>query len=99
MNNEIIKKIDYAKESEMLKALGHPVRLRIVCGLMCGDGCNVNKIVEALGLPQSTVSQHLGILRNQGIIDFQKDGVKTCYRVVDPRIKNILTELCKKVSE
>ncbi len=88
------KELDYGKFSELFKALGHPVRLHIVCGLMCGDGCNVNKIVENLQLPQSTVSQHLAILRNHGIIDFKKDGVKTCYRVTDQKVMDII-ELIK----
>ena len=85
--------IDFEKYSELLKALGHPVRLRIVCGLMCGDGCNVNKIVDNLQLPQSTVSQHLAVLRNQDIISFRKEGVKTCYSVTNPLVRQIVEVL------
>ena len=86
--------IDYGKESELLKALGHPVRLKMVEGLL-GRECNVNKMVKALGLPQSTVSQHLGILKNRGIVQIRKDGVKTCYRVVDARIAELMKILGK----
>jgi DNA-binding transcriptional ArsR family regulator len=86
--------IDYGKESELLKALGHPVRLRMVEGLL-GRECNVKKMVKALGLPQSTVSQHLGILKNRGIVQMRKDGVKTCYRVVDARIASLMKILGK----
>ncbi|MDP8262478.1 MAG: metalloregulator ArsR/SmtB family transcription factor [Candidatus Ancaeobacter aquaticus] len=81
--------MNYEKKSELLKALGHPVRLRIACGLLKHE-CNVNKIVDSLGLPQSTVSQHLGILRSQGIIHSHKDGVRTCYKVIDKNIKKLL---------
>ncbi|HPJ71838.1 MAG TPA: metalloregulator ArsR/SmtB family transcription factor, partial [bacterium] len=49
---------------ELLKALGHPVRLKIVDGLM-SHSCNVGEIVDGLGLPQSTVSQHLAVLRTR----------------------------------
>ncbi len=84
------KKINFDKESDILKALGHPVRLRMVCGLMREDECNVNKMVEELNLPQSTVSQHLGILKSRGIIEPRKEGVKTCYKVVDERVKEII---------
>lgn len=86
--------IDYEKDSELLKALGHPVRLRMVEGLL-GRECNVNKMVKALGLPQSTVSQHLGILKSRGIVQIRKDGVKTCYRVVDVRIAELVKILGK----
>lgn len=81
--------MDYKKNSDVLKAIGHPVRLRMVEGIFSYK-CNVGKMVEKLGLPQSTVSQHLAVLRNNGIIAPKKQGVKTCYEVVDPRIKSIL---------
>ena len=83
---------DYKKESELLKALAHPVRLRMAAGLL-GKECNVTKMVAALKLPQSTVSQHLGILKAQGIVETRKEGVKTCYRVLDPKIKKIIEAL------
>ncbi|MFH1877522.1 MAG: metalloregulator ArsR/SmtB family transcription factor [Candidatus Omnitrophota bacterium] len=81
--------IDYARDAEVLKAVAHPVRLRIVQGLMRNE-CNVTKIVRALGLPQSTVSQHLGVLRAAGILVPRKSGVKTCYQVVDGRVMKII---------
>lgn len=82
--------MDYDLYSEVFKALGHPIRLKMVQGLMTGDGCNVNKIVDSLNLPQSTVSQHLKILKNCGIITFRKEGVKTCYKVNNDVVKNII---------
>lgn len=83
-------KMNYDQNSELLKALGHPVRLRIVEGLMGGDECNVNKIVENLGIPQSTVSQHLKLLKTNGIISFRKEGVQVCYHIIDKRVKDII---------
>lgn len=79
----------HKKMSGILKALAHPVRLRMAEGLS-GCECNVDKMVRRLGLPQSTVSQHLTILRNAGILAVRKDGVKACYCVNDPRIKKLL---------
>ncbi|MFA5039506.1 MAG: metalloregulator ArsR/SmtB family transcription factor [Candidatus Omnitrophota bacterium] len=81
------------QKSDIFKALGHPVRLRIVEGLLKKNECNVNRMVRELGLPQSTVSQHLGILKNQGILQVRKEGVKICYRVADPRIRALLSAL------
>jgi len=86
--------LDYGKDSELLKALGHPVRLRMVEGLL-GHECNVNKMVKALNLPQSTVSQHLGILKSRGIVQIRKEGVKTCYRVTDVRVAELMKILGK----
>jgi len=87
--------MDYHKKSEVLKALGHPVRLKITDWLMNCDGCHVNKMVSQLDLPQSTVSQHLGILKNKGIISCKKIGVQTCYKVTDMQVKKIV-EILKK---
>jgi DNA-binding transcriptional ArsR family regulator len=81
--------INYEKDSELMKALGHPVRLKIAAGILFNE-CNVNKIVEHLGMPQSTVSQHLGVLRKAGVIFPEKDGVSTCYRISDDRIAKII---------
>ncbi len=84
----------YQKNADILKALAHPTRLKIVDGLL-QDACGVGKIVRGLGLPQSTVSQHLGILRNRKIIAPEKEGVRTCYRISDPRIQKLLEALKK----
>lgn len=81
--------IDYVKESGILKALAHPVRLRLVTGLLKHE-CNVDKMVKELRIPQSTISQHLALLKNRGILQVRKEGVRTCYRVVDQRIAKLL---------
>lgn len=81
--------MDYNFYSEIFKAIAHPVRLQILNGLMTHE-CNVNHIVENLSLPQSTVSQHLSILKNKGLIQPRKDGVKTCYQIKSQMIIDIL---------
>ena len=86
-------KVDYAHDAELMKALGHPVRLKIVHGLMSGYECNVSKMVDELRIPQSTVSQHLGVLKNAGVISFRKEGVQACYRVIDRRVCDIIDAL------
>jgi len=85
--------IEYETKSALFKALGHPVRLRMVVELSRGLGCNVNDIAENLGLPQSTVSQHLGILRSHGIVSPEKDGVNTCYKVVDKLVLDLIERM------
>ena len=83
MNNK------FERVSEKLKALAHPARLQIVAGLL-KDECNVSQIQESLGLPQSTISQHLRVLKNAGIIKGRREGTKMCYRVVDKRVREVI---------
>jgi len=91
-------KYKYRNESDLLKALAHPVRLKIIELLLIGldiEGCSVNSIQKKIGIPQSTVSQHLQILRNKGIIDGSKKGLEVCYKVIDKRVIKILQILKK----
>jgi len=75
--------------SEMLKALANPTRLEIIAGLLKNE-CNVAEMQKNLGLPQSTISQHLRILRNNGIIRARHEGTRRCYKVVDNRAIKIV---------
>jgi len=79
-------------EAEVLKVLGHPIRLKIVAGL-CTRECNVKHIWECLGLPQATVSQHLALLKNKGIIEGKREGVEVHYSVIHPLAKKIISSL------
>ncbi|OAB43781.1 ArsR/SmtB family transcription factor [Paenibacillus glacialis] len=81
----------YNETADILKALAHPVRLCIVRGLIEKGTCNVSHMQECLDLPQSTVSQHLQKLRTMGIVQTDRNGLEVNYRVVDPRIKMIIT--------
>lgn len=86
------KEQDYDRESEILKVLGHPIRLKIVAGLM-SQSCNVKKIWECLSLPQATVSQHLALLKNKDIISGRREGVEVFYQVTCPEAKRIVSAL------
>jgi len=87
------------KFAEIFKALAHPIRLKIVCGLIKKEECNVSIMVEKLGLPQPTVSQHLTILKSAGIIEGYRKGTQICYKVTDETTKKLIKvlgdELCK----
>ena len=83
---------EFASEAEVLKILGHPLRLKIVTGL-CTQECNVKHIWECLSLPQATVSQHLAILKNKGIIAGKREGVEVHYSVIHPLAKKIIASL------
>jgi ArsR family transcriptional regulator len=87
--------VGYEETSEMFKALAHPARLEMVVGLI-KDECNVAQIQRVLGLPQSTISQHLRTLKNAGIIKGRREGTKTCYRVIDVRVRKIVEIMKRK---
>lgn len=61
------------------KALAHPARIRILRHLKEVDGCVCGRIVEVLPLAQSTVSQHLKILKEAGLVKGEVEGPRTCY--------------------
>ena len=90
--SEFDKNLSFDREAEILKVLGHPVRLKIVAGLM-SESCNVKKIWECLELPQATVSQHLALLKNKGIIEGRRDGVEVFYKVVNKDAEKIVGSL------
>lgn len=83
---------------EVLKTLAHPVRIRILEELLKGVKC-VSDFEEFLEISQPNVSQHLGALRRQGLIDFYVDGRLKCYFLKDPIIPDILEVLKKDYLE
>lgn len=85
--------MDFEKYSEIFKALAHPLRLKIACGLIRKDECNVSVMVEKLGVAQPVVSQHLNIMKNAGVIAAQRKGNRVCYKVVNEEVKKILSVL------
>lgn len=89
---EFDKLQNFDREAEILKVLGHPIRLKIVAGLM-SQSCNVKKIWECLELPQATVSQHLALLKNKRIIDGRREGVEVFYHVVCEEARRIVVAL------
>jgi ArsR family transcriptional regulator, zinc-responsive transcriptional repressor len=80
------------RAAALLAALAHPVRLRIVCGLLEG-GCCVSPIVDGLGLPQALVSRHLAILREAGVVAVAPEGRRRVYRVVHPAVPALVHAL------
>ena len=74
---------DEARLARMLKALGNPIRFQIVQTLAERQTCIAQEIVETTPLAQSTVSQHLKVLREAGLIQGEIEGPATCY-CLDP---------------
>jgi ArsR family transcriptional regulator len=68
----------------LAKALGHPARVQILRLLTRKNSCICGEIVDELGLAQSTVSQHLKVMKEATIIQGEVDGPRVCY-CLDPR--------------
>lgn len=83
---------------ETLRVIAHPVRLRILGELVKGVKC-VSDLEDFLDISQPNVSQHLGVLRKQGLIDYYMDGRLRCYFLRDPLIPELLELLKKEYSE
>jgi DNA-binding transcriptional ArsR family regulator len=92
---DAIKKKEFSREAEIFKALGHPIRLKIVYGLLKVGGCNVKNMQECLGLHQATVSQHLIHLKTRGIIQSDRQGLEMVYTVTDTWAKCIVDNIEK----
>lgn len=85
--------------SEIFKAFSHPLRLKIACGLLHKGKCNVNTMVERLGVSQSLISQHLNILKNCGVIKGYREGNIIWYKIENDLairlLNNIELNLCE----
>ena len=65
--------------AKIAKAVGHPARVRIMRLLLAHDACYCGQFVDELGLAQATVSQHLKMLKDAGLIVGEIDGPRVCY--------------------
>lgn len=91
---DIEKEYALIKEKALLlKALSNPVRLCIVRELLDRKSCNVSSMQKCLHLSQSTVSQHLGRLRDLGIITGERRGTQVYYQVSNKEAKDIIRVL------
>ena len=71
--------MDPERFATICKALGHPARIRIIEYLKQENRCICGEIVDTLPLAQSTVSQHLKILKQSGLVRGEIEGPRTCY--------------------
>lgn len=90
MNAELMtNNHDIEQAARSLKAMSHPLRLKILCALGAGE-ISVQDIVEMVGTSQSNISQHLGILREKGILVSRKDANWVYYSVGDKRTLELI---------
>jgi ArsR family transcriptional regulator, arsenate/arsenite/antimonite-responsive transcriptional repressor len=75
--------------ARLAKAIGHPARVRILRFLLEQEECMACAIADVLPLAQSTVSQHLKVLREAGLIHGEVDGARICYCADPTRIERL----------
>ena len=83
------EKARFAAKAKILKALAHPARLWMAEQLADGERC-VCELVEPLGLDFSTVSKHLSVLKQAGIVEDDKRGKQVYYKLKVPCVLNFM---------
>lgn len=83
---------------ELLRALSAPVRIAIVLQLRDHERC-VHELVEALGVTQPLISQHLRVLKSAGVVNGERHGREVVYRLVDEHLSHIVVDAVTHVEE
>ncbi len=78
-----------------LRALANERRLMVLCKLAEWGEASVGALAEAVGLSQSATSQHLAKMREEGLVDFRREGQTLWYRIAEPRVELLLGYLHK----
>lgn len=81
---------DIAKAAHCIKAMSHPLRLKILC-ILGKNSLSVQEIVEQVGTSQSNISQHLSILREKNILGSKKEANRVYYFIDDERMIQLIT--------
>ena len=95
-NRLVLPEVSWAEDLAKLSwALAHPARVRIVRLLLERSSCVCGEIVDELPLAQSTVSQHLKILKDTGLVQGQVDGPRVCYCIHQDALKKLKDLIAK----
>lgn len=84
---------DFEQGATLLKTLAHPLRLKMVCGLL-REPSTLSQMARDLDVPISTMAQHLMLLRRCGVLEERRRGVEVVLRVADRRVESVLRALC-----
>lgn len=96
-DSTIVIDIDQLRENagaagQLLKALGNPDRLLLLCQLVHGE-MNVGELEDRLKIVQPTLSQQLGVLRREGLVDTRRDGRQIYYSISSPQALAVIETL------
>ena len=85
-------------QADILKTMGHPLRLQIV-RYLCDGEKPVSAIVEEVGAQQSNVSRHLSLLRQVGVLKSRKSGLQVFYMLSSPELSRAVDSILRCVRE
>lgn len=88
----------YEAAGELLRALAAPIRIAVVTELAAGPRC-VHELVDALGVAQPLVSQHLRVLRGAGVVRGVRRGREIAYSLVDEHVARIVADAVSHAAE
>ncbi|MEM9277711.1 MAG: metalloregulator ArsR/SmtB family transcription factor [Pseudomonadota bacterium] len=83
----------HIRTAEMLKAIGHPVRLKIVRELAERNASCCGEMCDCFTLSQSTISQHLSVLKDAGIVSVKRQGTKSSFSIRQDALQALQSEL------
>jgi len=86
--------VSAGRAAKLLKALGNERRLMILCQLVDGER-SVGQLQPSVGLSQSALSQHLAVLREEGVVAARRDGLTVWYRILDPAAVRVVATLAE----
>lgn len=81
-----------------LRLMSHPERLLMLCRMDEGEA-SVTELVELAGLSQSSVSQHLAMLREEGVVNIRGEAQTRFYSLKDPIVRGVIHALCALCNE
>ena len=85
--------------ASLLKACGHPLRLKLLCAIERGEEACVSELWNCLDESQPVVSQHLAVLKKRGIVSSQVQGNRRVYTIVNPFVRDLVNSLHRTVEE
>jgi len=86
-------KANAARMAGRIKLMSHPERLLMLCRMDEGE-VSVNELVALTGLSQSSVSQHLAILREEGVVSIRGEAQTRWYSLSDPLVRGLIHAMC-----
>lgn len=93
MNDNELLKSRAGEAAALLKAMSNPNRLLILCMLCDGPGISAGELAAASGLSPSATSQHLARMRDEGLIDSQRDAQRIHYSIRNEAVRQIVATL------
>jgi DNA-binding transcriptional ArsR family regulator len=85
--------------ASLLKACGHPLRLKLLCAIEKGEEACVSELWNCVEQSQPVVSQHLAVLKKSGIVASQVQGNRRVYTIVNPFVRDLIDTLHRTVEE